>query len=46
MDVDIGVGTSEDPYLRFSFIPNKPGVLDVKAEDNEGKVFTHQTEVK
>ena len=46
MDVDIGVGTSEDPYLRFSFIPSKAGVLDVKAEDNEGKLFTHQTDVK
>ncbi len=46
MDVDIGVGTSEDPYLRFNFIPNKAGTLAVKAEDNEGKFFTHQTDVK
>ena len=46
MNVDFGVGTSEDPYLRFNFIPKAPGVLEVKAEDNEGKTFVHQTEVK
>ena len=46
MNVDFGVGTSEDPYLRFNFIPKAPGVLEVKAEDNEGKTFMHQTTVK
>lgn len=46
MNVDFGVGTSEDPYLRFDFIPKKAGILAVKAEDNEGQSFTHQTEVK
>jgi sulfur-oxidizing protein SoxY len=46
MNVDFGVGTSEDPYLRFNFIPQGPGVLEVKAEDNEGKTFIHQTAVK
>ncbi|HLD08917.1 MAG TPA: thiosulfate oxidation carrier complex protein SoxZ, partial [Methylophilaceae bacterium] len=46
MDVDFGVGTSEDPYLRFNFIPNAPGTLEVKAADNEGKAFSHQIEVK
>lgn len=46
MNVDFGVGTSEDPYLRFNFIPKAPGVLEVKAADNEGKTFMHQTEVK
>lgn len=44
--VDFGVGTSEDPYLRFHFIPTKPGILEVKAEDNEGKMFNHQSNVK
>lgn len=46
MDVDFGVGTSEDPYLRFEFVPEEPGVLEVKATDNEGKAFGHQVEVK
>lgn len=46
MNVDFGVGTSEDPYLRFNFIPKAPGVLSVKAIDNEGKEFSHQTEVR
>jgi sulfur-oxidizing protein SoxY len=40
------VGTSEDPYLRFNFIPKGPGALEVKAEDNEGKTFMHQTTVQ
>ena len=42
MNVDFGVGTSEDPYLRFSFVPDAPGVLQVKAEDNEGTAFSNQ----
>lgn len=46
MSVDIGVGTSEDPYLRFDIIPDAAGKLEVKATDNEGKEFTHQIDVK
>jgi sulfur-oxidizing protein SoxY len=46
MHVDFGVGTSEDPYLRFFYLPDAPGILDIRATDNEGKEFTHQTEVK
>lgn len=46
MDVDVGVGTSEDPYLKFNFIPDAPGKLEVTATDNEGKTFTHEVEVK
>ncbi|MCX7628429.1 MAG: quinoprotein dehydrogenase-associated SoxYZ-like carrier [Methylophilaceae bacterium] len=46
MHVDLGVGTSEDPYLRFFYRPDAPGVMDIKATDNEGKEFTHQVEVK
>lgn len=44
--VDFGVGTSEDPYLRFDFIPKQAGTLEVKAEDNEGAFFNHHIEVK
>ena len=46
MDVDFGVGTAEDPYLRFDFLPGAPGTLEVKATDNEGKAFEHSIEVK
>lgn len=46
MTVDVGVGTSEDPYMKFNFIPDAPGNLEVTATDNEGKTFTHQVAVK
>lgn len=45
-DVDLNVGTSEDPYLKFDFVPKEPGILKVKATDNEGKSFAHEMEVK
>lgn len=45
-DVDFNVGTSEDPYLKFDFVPKEPGTLEVKATDNEGKSFSHQIDVK
>lgn len=45
MTVDVGVGTSEDPYMKFSFIPDAPGKLDVLATDNEGKTFSHAVDV-
>ena len=46
MHADFAVGVSEDPYLRFSYLPDSPGSLDVKAEDNEGKSFTQTVEFK
>jgi sulfur-oxidizing protein SoxY len=46
MTVDVGVGTSEDPYFKFNFIPEAPGTLEVTATDNEGKVFSHHIDVK
>lgn len=46
MQVEFGVGTSEDPYLRFDFVPTASGMLEVKAADNEGKTFEQQVEVK
>ena len=45
MSADFGPGVSEDPYLRFNFVPDGPGTLEVKAEDNEGRSFSHATEV-
>jgi sulfur-oxidizing protein SoxY len=46
MTIDVGVGTAEDPYFKFNFIPDAPGVLKAVATDNENKTFNHQIEVK
>jgi sulfur-oxidizing protein SoxY len=45
MQVDFGVGVSEDPYMKFFFMPDTPGILKVTADDNEGKSFSHQVDV-
>lgn len=45
MQADFGVAISEDPYLRFFYLPDGPGKLDVTALDNEGKTFTHEVDV-
>lgn len=44
--IDVGVGTSEDPYVKFNFTPAVSGILEVQATDNEGKAFVKQIEVK
>jgi len=46
MHIDFGVAVAEDPYVRFYYLPDAPGTLEVKAEDNEGKTFTQAVEVK
>lgn len=46
MTVDVGVGTSEDPYMKFSFTPDAPGALEVTATDNEGKSFSKSLDVR
>jgi sulfur-oxidizing protein SoxY len=46
MTVDVGVGTAEDPYMKFNFVPDAPGKLEVVATDNEGKQFAHAVDVK
>lgn len=46
MTIDVGVGTSEDPYFKFNFVPDAPGQLEVQATDNEGKAFVQQLDVK
>ena len=46
LTVDVGVGTAEDPYFKFNFVPDAPGKLEVVATDNEGKTFTHAVDVK
>lgn len=46
MTVDVGVGTAEDPYFKFNFVPKEAGKLEVTATDNEGKSFNSEVEVK
>ena len=46
MIVDVGVGTAEDPYFKFNFIPTEPGKLEAVATDSEGKTFSQQVDVK
>jgi sulfur-oxidizing protein SoxY len=46
LTVDVGVGTAEDPYFKFNFMPTVPGKLEVVATDNEGKDFKQEVEVK
>lgn len=46
LTIDVGVGTAEDPYFKFNFVPDAPGKLEVTATDNEGKAFVQQVEVK
>ena len=46
MDIDVNVGTAEDPYFKFDFIPEKPGKFELVATDNEGKTFTKSIDVK
>ena len=44
MHIDFGV--AEDPHVRFFFVPDGPGIIEVKADDNEGKSFTHTEEIR
>lgn len=46
MDVDLGIGMSEDPHIQFNFIADKPGVLEVQLQDNEGGTFAKAVEVE
>ena len=46
LTIDVGVGTAEDPYFKFNFVPTEPGKLEVTATDNEGKSFTQALDVK
>ena len=43
--VDTGISVSEDPSIRFTFIPTEAGVLKAEVTDSKGQNFTHQKEV-
>ena len=42
-ETDISI--SEDPSIRFGFVPEKPGVLEVHVTDSKGRTFTHSEEL-
>lgn len=42
---ELGVGTSEDPLLRFTYLPKQPGLMRVDVEDSNGKQFFQSIEV-
>ncbi|NJD36061.1 MAG: quinoprotein dehydrogenase-associated SoxYZ-like carrier [Betaproteobacteria bacterium] len=46
MQADTTIAMAEDPYLRFFYLPDGPGTLNVTVSDNEGHTYTHQVEVK
>lgn len=41
LEADTDISISEDPNLRFSFLPTGNGSLDVVAQDTKGATFTH-----
>jgi sulfur-oxidizing protein SoxY len=41
MTADTSIGISENPFIQFSFVADKPGALQVVLHDNKGAVF-HQ----
>lgn len=41
LEADTDISISEDPNLRFSFVPVEGGSLEVVAHDTKGATFTH-----
>jgi sulfur-oxidizing protein SoxY len=39
MTADTSIGISENPYLQFGFVADKPGALQVVLHDNKGATF-------
>jgi sulfur-oxidizing protein SoxY len=45
MSVEGDISLSENPTVRFSFVPEEAGELSIEAEDTEGAVFTTVTPI-
>jgi sulfur-oxidizing protein SoxY len=43
--VDADISLSEDPSIRFGFVPDAPGALEVVVEDSEGRQFEHRVDL-
>ena len=46
MEADTTIAMAEDPYLRFYYVPDGPGTLDVTVNDNDGNTYTHKVDIK
>lgn len=40
MSVEGDISLSENPSIRFSFVPDQPGKIDIQAKDTEGAIFS------
>ena len=45
ISVDTGISVSEDPSIRFTFIPTEAGVLKADVKDTKDQEFTQQKEI-
>jgi len=45
MTADTSIGISENPYLQFGFLADKPGALQVVLHDNNGATFRQSMDV-
>jgi sulfur-oxidizing protein SoxY len=45
ISVDTGISVSEDPSVRFTFIPKVKGTLKANVTDSQGQVFSEQKDI-
>ena len=45
INVDTGISVSEDPSIRFTFIPTQAGILTAEITDSKDQQFSHQKEI-
>ena len=43
--VDSDISISEDPSIRFSFVPQEKGAMQVRVKDSKGRLFDHSFEL-
>ena len=45
MTADTSIGISENPFIQFGFLADKPGALQVVLRDNKGATFRQSTDI-
>jgi sulfur-oxidizing protein SoxY len=45
MTADTSIGISENPFIRFGFLADKPGALQIVLHDNEGATFRQSMDI-
>jgi sulfur-oxidizing protein SoxY len=45
LTADTAIGISEDPFVQFGFVADRPGTLQVTARDNEGRSFRQSLDI-